>query len=157
MSLQPPGGRPPQQGYPQLRIPQPGAAPRGYPHQAPPQHSPGYVANPTIAQPMRPVTAPTLLEFWRSDSRVVPGRRPPRWAGRAAFWIGMLAAVLFFAGGFFGAAVLVALASPFAVVAILFALIALIAGVGRGLGFFGLIFALAGSSLFWAWLAAVLG
>lgn len=153
MTLQPPQGRPPQP-YAQLRIPQPGGR---HPLAAHPQHSPGHVANQTIAQPMREISAPTLMQFWRSDSRVVPGRKPPKWAGRAAFWVGMLAAVLFFAGGFFGAALLVALASPFAVVAILFALIALIAGVGRGLGFFGLVFALAGSSLFWAWLATVFG
>ena len=108
-------------------------------------------------QPMRQLTAPTLMEFWRSDSRVVPGRKPPKWAGRAAFWIGMLAAILYFVGLFFAAAVLVALASPFSVVAILFALIALIAGVGRGLGFLGMIFALAGSTVFWAWLASVFG
>ena len=83
----------PQPGYAQLRIPQPGHS-QPHPQQArlqQPQHSPGYVANPTIAQPMRQVTAPTLLEFWRSDSRVVPGRRPPKWAGRTAFWVGMLA------------------------------------------------------------------
>lgn len=156
MSLQPPGGQPPQPGYAQLRIPQPGHS-AGQAAGRAPLAPTSYRINQTPVQPMQQVTAPTLFQFWRSDSRVVPGRKPPKWAGRAAFWIGMLAAILFFAGAFFGAAVLVALASPFAVVAVFFALIALIAGIGRGLGFFGLIFALAGSSLFWAWLDSVFG
>lgn len=152
MTLQPPQGRP-QQPYAQLRIPQPGAAARA----AQPPSQVGYGVNQTPVQPLREVTAPTLLQFWRSDSRVIPGRTPPKWAGRVAFWVGLVAAVLFFVGGFVGAALLVALASPLAVVAVFFALIALIAGIGRGLGLFGLVFALAGSSLFWGWLASVFG
>jgi hypothetical protein len=160
MSLQPPGGQQPTPGYSQLRIPRPGHTP-GYsqPGHSQPGHAPatGFLVNSTPVQPMRQLKAPTLMEFWRSDSRVAPGRKPPKWAGRAAFWIGMLAAILYFAGLFFAAALLVALASPFSVVAIFFALIALIAGVGRGLGFFGLIFALAGSTLFWAWLPTIFG
>lgn len=155
MSLQPPQGRPPQP-YAQLRIPQPGRqAARSHVY-APPSQA-GTRINPTPVQPMRELTAPTLLQFWRSDSRVVPGRKPAKWAGRTAFWVGLLAAVLYFAGGFAGTALLVSLASPFSVVALLFALIALIAGIGRGLGFLGLVFALAANTLFWAWLATTFG
>jgi hypothetical protein len=104
-------------------------------------------------------TAPTLGQYWRSDTRTVPGRKPARWAGRAAFWLGLLTAVLFFAGTLPTGAptVLAAFATPLSVVAVIFALIAIIAGVGRGLGIVGLIFALAGSSLFWSWLASTFG
>lgn len=104
-------------------------------------------------------TAPTLGQYWRSDTRVVPGRKPAKWAGRAAFWLGMLTAALFFAGTFIGGVppVLAAFATPLSVVAVIFALIAIIAGVGRGLGIFGLVFALAGSALFWSWLDRTFG
>lgn len=103
--------------------------------------------------------APTLGQYWRSDNRTAPGRKPAKWAGRAAFWLGLLAAVLYFTGSYLGGAptVFAALAAPLGVVAIFFALIAIIAGVGRGLGIVGLIFALAGSSLFWAWLDRTVG
>jgi hypothetical protein len=103
--------------------------------------------------------APTLGQYWRSDNRTAPGRKPAKWAGRAAFWLGLLAAILYVAGSYLGGAptVFIALAAPLGVVAIFFALIAIIAGVGRGLGIVGLIFALAGSSLFWAWLDRTVG
>lgn len=103
--------------------------------------------------------APTLGQYWRSDTRTVPGRKPAKWAGRAAFWLGLIAAGLFFAGTLIAGlpTVLPAYAAPVGVVAIFFALIAIIAGIGRGLGIFGLILALAGSSLFWAWLARTFG
>lgn len=133
-------------GYSQLRIPQP-PAPRAAPQAT---HAPGV---PTEHH----VTAPTLLQFWRSDSRVVPGRARPKWAGRAAFWIGLLAAVLYFAGRYSRSLFLVDLAAPFAVVALAFALIAVIAGIGRGLGFFGLVFAVLGSHLSWVWLESTFG
>ena len=110
-------------------------------------------------QAQRQALAPTLGRYIRSDSRDVPGRRPPKWAGRVAFWLGMLTAVLFFGEllvtgglGFFAA-----VAAALGVVAVLFALVAIIAGIGRGLGIFGLIFALAGSTIFWAWLDRTLG
>lgn len=104
-------------------------------------------------------SAPTLGQYWRSDTRTAPGRKPAKWAGRAAFWLGMLAAILFFAGRLPTGApeVLADFAAPLSVVAVIFALIAIIAGVGRGLGFVGLIFALAGSSLFWGWLDRTFG
>lgn len=103
--------------------------------------------------------APTLGQYWRSDTRVVPGRKPARWAGRAAFGLGILAAGLFFVGTFIGGlpTVLAAFAAPVSVVAVIFALIAIIAGVGRGLGILGLVFALAGSAIFWGWLDRTFG
>lgn len=145
---QPPPGQP---GYAQVRIPQPPPQVPGYrvppapaaPHLVAPHHD----AVPTE----RYDTAPTLLQFWRSDSRVVPGRRPARWAGRLAFWVGLVAAVLYIAGRVAVSLVLVWLAAPFAVVALVFALIAVVAGIGRGPGIFGLIFAVLGSHLFWVW------
>lgn len=120
---------------------------------APSQNHPGGYTPQMPIQPIRQTSAPTLGQFWRSDSRVIPGRKPAKWAGRAAFWLGLLALALFL----WDVAVLGTLsifsqvASPLSVVAFLFALIAIIAGVGRGLGIFGLIFALASSPIFWSW------
>ena len=113
-------------------------------YRAPQQHTPA----------QSPIIAPTLGQYIRSDTRTLPGRRKAKWAGRIAFWVGMLAAILFFADMFLSGetALLAAVATPLSLVAILFALIAIIAGVGRGLGIFGLILALAGSTIFWAWL-----
>jgi hypothetical protein len=130
-----------------------------------PTPRPRYQGEPSAYRPaqqhhveaQRQLSAPTLGQYWRSDSRVVPGRKRPTWAGRVALWLGMLAAILFFAGLFVNAVVLVAVATPIGIVAILFALIAIIAGVGRASGIFGLIFALAGSSIFWAWLERTFG
>lgn len=100
-------------------------------------------------------TAPTLGQYFRSDTRDIPGRKPPKWAGRAAFWLGMLALGMFlwdlFVYGY--GTIVTQIAAPIAFVAILFSLIAIIARVGRGLGIFGLIFALAASPVFWSWLA----
>lgn len=102
--------------------------------------------------------APTLGQYWRSDTRTAPGHKPAKWAGRAAFWLGILAAALFSAGTYIlGSAFVAAFAAPVSVVAVIFALIAIIAGIGRGLGIFGLVFALAGSTIFWAWLDRTFG
>jgi ABC-type multidrug transport system fused ATPase/permease subunit len=110
-------------------------------------------------QPISQALAPTLGQYWRSDTRLAPGRKKPKWAGRAALWLGMLAAVLFFGGllvtGSLG--LLAAFATPVSVVAFFFALIAIIAGIGRVAGFFGAVFALAGNIWFWSWLEAAFG
>lgn len=110
-------------------------------------------------QAQRQSLAPTLGQYIRSDNRVLPGRKRAKWAGRVAFWVGMLAAVLFLGEAFVTGelGLLAAFATPLSVVAVIFALIAIIAGIGRGLGVFGLVFALAGSSLFWAWLDRTFG
>lgn len=132
----------------------------------PPPPRPRYQGEPSQYRPVqqhhvaaqRQDKAPTLGQYWRSDTRVAPGRKPAKWAGRAAFWLGMLSAILFFGGALTGAPdVLVAYAAPLSVVATVFALIAIIAGIGRGLGFVGLIFALAGSTIFWGWLDRTFG
>lgn len=133
----------------------------------PPPPRPRYQGEPNQYRPVqqhhvaaqRQDRAPTLGQYWRSDTRVAPGRKPAKWAGRAAFWLGLLAVVLYFAGVLITGAptVLAAFAAPVSVVAVIFALIAIIAGVGRGLGILGLIFALAGSSIFWAWLDRTFG
>lgn len=133
----------------------------------PPPQRPQYQGEPNQYRPVqqhhvaaqRQDTAPTLGQYWRSDNRSVPGRKPAKWAGRAAFWLGILAAVLFFSGTFFTSAPtdLAAFAAPVSLVAVVFALIAIIAGIGRGLGIVGLIFALAGSTIFWSWLGRTFG
>jgi hypothetical protein len=131
----------------QVPPPPPGfrpAAPGTYRPQAP------------LQQPARLATAPTLGQYWRSDTRLAPGRRKAKWAGRAAFWLGLLSVVLFFGDmlvtGELG--LLAAFATPVSVVAFFFALIAIIAGVGRVSGFFGAVLALAGNIWFWSWLEA---
>lgn len=110
-------------------------------------------------QAQRQALAPTLGQYIRSDNRVLPGRKKAKWAGRTAFWLGMLCAVLFIGDaavdGELG--LVAAIAMPLSVVAVIFALVAIIAGIGRGLGIFGFVFALAGSSLFWSWLERTFG
>jgi hypothetical protein len=102
--------------------------------------------------------APTLLQFWRSDARVMPGRRAPRWAGLIAFWLGLLSVALLGVELLFGVGdgVLGAVALPIGVVAGFFAIVALVAGIGRSLGFFGAVFALLGNVYVWAWLSEML-
>jgi hypothetical protein len=132
----------------------------------PPPQRPQYQGQPDQYRPVqqhhvaaqRQDKAPTLGQYWRSDTRTAPGRKPARWAGRAAFWLGILAAGLFFAGTYItGSSAIAAFAAPLSVVAFVFALIAIIAGIGRGLGIFGLVFALAGSTIFWGWLDRTFG
>lgn len=120
---------------------------------APSQNHPGGYVPQLPIQPIRETSAPTLGQFWRSDSRVAPGRKPAKWAGRAAFWLGLIALALFLWDvAILGTpSIFSAVASPLGFVAVLFALIAIIAEVGRGLGIVGLILALAGSPIFWSW------
>jgi hypothetical protein len=98
--------------------------------------------------------APTLRQFWRSDARVMPGRKSPKWAGVISFWLGLAAAVLLLVGGHmlqlgtWTAEVALALGA----VAGFFGLVALIAGIGRAGGFFGIILALIGNDYVLGWL-----
>jgi hypothetical protein len=101
--------------------------------------------------------APTLGQFWRSDIRHTTGLRRPRWAGLTAFWMGLAAIAFLFIGGATGVAIVQQIALPVSVVAGFFALVAIIAGVGRVLGWFGLIFALIGNIVVIDWLASVFG
>jgi hypothetical protein len=101
--------------------------------------------------------APTLGQFWRSDIRHTTGAKKTRWAGLAAFWLGLAAMACLFIGGASGVSWLLATALPLSAVAGLFALIAIIAGVGRLLGWFGLVFALIGNVFVIGWLASVFG
>jgi hypothetical protein len=96
--------------------------------------------------------APTLGQFWRSDIRRTTGGRRPRWAGLTAFWVGLATIAFLVIGTVIGIATVVAIALPLSAVALLFAVVALIAGVGRVLGFFGLLFALAGNIVVVDWL-----
>jgi hypothetical protein len=112
----------------------------------------GFVPRAFVAQ--QQAQAPTLGQFWRSDTRITPGRKPAKWAGVASLWLGLIALTIFLAGLFFDATgFLVAVAAPIGFVAVLFGLLAVIAGIGRAAGIFGLIFAILGSPIFWAWLS----
>lgn len=98
--------------------------------------------------------APTLGQFWRSDIRHTTGARRARWAGMTAFWLGLASMGFLYIGAGAAIPVIRDIALPLSVVAGLFALIAIIAGVGRVLGWFGLIFALLGNIFVIAWLVA---
>lgn len=101
--------------------------------------------------------APTLGQFWRSDIRRTTGAKRPRWAGMSAFWLGLASIGFLFIGAGIDAPVVRDVALPLSVVAGLFALIAIIAGVGRVLGWFGLIFALIGNYFVINWLVSSFG
>ena len=92
------------------------------------------------------VSAPTLRGFWRSDLRTTTGRRPARWVGALAVWLGLASIALFYVGLFGLIAVLVPVSLAISCTALLFALIAIIAGIGRVAGFFGLLLALIGNA-----------
>jgi hypothetical protein len=96
--------------------------------------------------------APTLADFWRSDVRRPPERKAPTWAGWTAFAVGIVSMVTLYLGAATDNRVLVSLSLPFSLTAGFFALVALIAGIGRLPGFLGLIFALAGNVFVIGWL-----
>lgn len=98
--------------------------------------------------------APTLAQYVRSDERVSYGRRRSRWAGHAAFWLGLLAAVLLAAAVFTGLfpVALASTALAFSVAALAFALVAIVVGMSPGLGITGAILALLGNAVVWEWL-----
>ncbi len=106
--------------------------------------------NVNLEPPMK--HAPTLRQFWRSDSRVMPGRSRPRWAGVLSFWLGLAAAVLLIAGTAFEVPNAAEIALGLGAVGGFFGLVALIAGIGRVSGFFGLILALVGNVYVLSWL-----
>ena len=91
-------------------------------------------------------SAPTLGGFWRSDvRRTRPGGRRVRWPGLVAFLVGLAAVLALVLAGVAASVVLASVALAFSVVAGFFALVAIVAGLGRALGFFGLLLALAGN------------
>ena len=102
-------------------------------------------------------SAPTLGQFWRSDIRHTTGTKRARWAGLTAFWLGLASIAFLFIGGGIGVPLIQQIALPLSVVAGLFALVAIIAGVGRALGWFGLIFALIGNYVVITWLVSLFG
>jgi hypothetical protein len=90
--------------------------------------------------------APTLGQFWRSDvHRTRRDGRPVRWPGLVAFFGGLAALILLILGFAAVSVVLLSAALAFSVVAGFFALVAIIAGLGRALGVLGLLLALAGN------------
>lgn len=100
--------------------------------------------------------APTLGQYVRSDTRGIPGVKRQRWAGLIAFWMGLLSiGLLFVVGGLFQVVAFFSVAAAFSVVAIFFGLVAFVAGLGRGFGFFGILFALAGNIYVLTWLGLV--
>jgi hypothetical protein len=104
-----------------------------------------------------PITqAPTFGQYVRSDTQGIPGAKRPRWAGRLAFWLGLASvALLWLVGGLFAVAAFIPVAAAFSVVAIFFGIVAFIAGIGRGLGFWGIVLALVGNFAVIQWLQAV--
>ena len=105
----------------------------------------GYVPVQPLGHTEVVTQAPTLGQFWRSDIRRTTVGRRPRWAGLAAFALGLLAVAALLGSSLLALGFLVAVALAVSSAALFFAVIALIAGVGRWLGFFGLLFALAGN------------
>ncbi|MEO5921137.1 MAG: hypothetical protein ABIQ01_08340 [Pseudolysinimonas sp.] len=96
--------------------------------------------------------APNLRQYWRSDARVMPGRKAPRWAGLLSFWLGLAAAALLIGGTAVEIPYAAQIALGIGAVAGFFGLIALIAGIGRVGGFFGIILALIGNVFVLSWL-----
>ncbi|HEV7742585.1 MAG TPA: hypothetical protein VGO65_09215 [Pseudolysinimonas sp.] len=103
-----------------------------------------------------PITqAPTFGQYVRSDTRGTPGVRGPRWAGRIAFWLGLASVVLLWGvAGIFSLTAFFGVAAAFSVVALFFGLVAFVAGIGRALGFWGIVLALAGNIIVIQWLQA---
>ncbi|MCU1415885.1 MAG: hypothetical protein JWP32_59 [Schumannella sp.] len=103
-----------------------------------------------------PITqAPTFGQYVRSDTRGTPGVRGPRWAGRIAFWLGLASVVLLWGvAGIFSLTAFFGVAAAFSVVAVFFGLVAFVAGIGRALGFWGIVLALAGNIIVIHWLQA---
>jgi len=100
--------------------------------------------------------APTLGQYFRSDTRGVPGAKKQRWAGLIAFWLGMASIpTLFILGAAFEQPTFYYVALAFSALAGFFGLVALIAGIGRVLGFFGIVFALIGNVYVISWLDTV--
>lgn len=97
--------------------------------------------------------APTLVQYWRGDTRTEPGRRRSRWAGQAAFWMGLAAAVLLGVAVVTGLfpVVLASTALAFSVAALCFALIAIVVGISPGMGVAGAVLALLGNAVAWEW------
>lgn len=101
--------------------------------------------------------APTFGQYVRSDYRGTPGQRRPRWAGAIAFWLGLLSVpLLWVVGGIFLQPSFYYVASAFSVVAIFFGLVAFVAGIGRGLGFWGILLALFGNYFVVEWVGKFL-
>lgn len=103
-------------------------------------------SEPTLKQ------APTLRQFWRSDARVMPGRKRATWAGILSFWLGLAAAVILIGGTAIELPGAAEIALGIGAVAGFVGLVALIAGIGRVGGFFGILLALVGNVYVLAWL-----
>jgi len=101
--------------------------------------------------------APTFSQYMRSDTRVLnPGAKKPRWAGVISFWLGLIAGLLFWiVAASIGIFAFIPIAAAFSVVAVFFGLVAWVAGLGRGFGFFGILFALIGNAYVLNWLGLI--
>jgi hypothetical protein len=126
-------------------------------HNDPRQYQPRTVA-PQVSLDEVVHTAPTLGQYFRSDTRGVPGARRQRWAGTIAFWLGLISIPMFWLLGVaIGLSVFTFAAAAVSVVAIFFGLVAVVAGIGRVPGFFGIVLALIGNTYVIAWLLTALG
>jgi hypothetical protein len=129
-----------------------------------PGQNPGYQYRPIPPNPVKsnvpvqstfepPLTsAPTLRQFWRSDARVMPGRKRANWAGVISFWLGLASAIILIGGTAIELPGAAEIALGIGAVAGFFGLIALIAGIGRAGGFFGILLALVCNVFVLAWL-----
>jgi hypothetical protein len=102
--------------------------------------------------------APTLGQYFRSDTRGIPGSRRVRWPGRIAFWLGLASLpMLWLIGTIFEIHAFAYAGAAFSVVAIFFGLVAFVTGAGRGLAFWGILFALAGNIFVISFLLTLFG
>jgi hypothetical protein len=92
----------------------------------------GALSNTTSTGVSREQTAQTLGQFWRSDARVLPGRRKVVWPGTVALWAAILFAVGFVAAVGIGLLALAVVALAVGVAAGFFTIVAVVAGLGRG-------------------------
>jgi len=123
-----------------------------------PQYDPRTYRPRTVSPQVRieqPVSsAPTLAQYMLSG----PGGRPSRWAGALAFWLGLTSVpLLWVLGTILELHVFGYVAAAISTVAAFFALVAFVAGMGRGLGFAGLILAGLGNIFFLSWLLTLFG
>ena len=109
-----------------------------------------------LLQPEVQRSAPTLGQYFRSDTHGAPGAKRRRWAGALSFWLGLASVIsLFVLGAGFEIHAFYDVALALGAVGGFFGLVAFVAGIGRVLGFFGIVLALLGNVYVIGWLDTV--